>query len=367
MGAQMKTPIAQALFRWRRSSLAETDARDLVSAPCYRGPEHVGIAAVVVAKLKLSDVERQIFGTHLVERANDAALKDAPKTFNRIGVNSADNVLLVTVLHSLARIFLQAPINLVFVRRQQADFIGHGLADKLFDVLLVHVIEQAGDDVALPLYCADDRQLAGSSSATFAMVPLVPVAVVILAANPRLVHFDDAAKLSFRRDQRGADFVAHAVRRLIAAKAHETLDLKCAHSLLAGQHQMRHAKPVAKRLLSVLKNGACKGRKPVTLRRASPALPMEGFVAGRIVEVGISAARAMDPFRPSPSDQIGKARLVVTNRKTGLKLGRRHLRDGLWTPCHDSVSPYVACRKILHNREGFVKWQIIASPQALMR
>ena len=67
MGAQMKTPIAQALFRWRRSSLAETDARDLVSAPCYRGPEHVGIAAVVVAKLKLSDVERQIFGTHLVE------------------------------------------------------------------------------------------------------------------------------------------------------------------------------------------------------------------------------------------------------------------------------------------------------------
>jgi hypothetical protein len=35
----MATPIAPVQSRWRRSSLAETDASDLVSAACYRLPE----------------------------------------------------------------------------------------------------------------------------------------------------------------------------------------------------------------------------------------------------------------------------------------------------------------------------------------
>ena len=101
MRPSLKTaiPIAPLSFRWRRSSLAETDASDLVSAACYRRPEHIGVAAVVVPELKFGDVERQIFCAHLVERADHAALEDAPKAFNRVRVNCADNVLLVTVLH----------------------------------------------------------------------------------------------------------------------------------------------------------------------------------------------------------------------------------------------------------------------------
>ena len=58
-------PIALRSARWRHSSLAETDASDLVSAACYRGPEHVGVKAVIVPELKLGNVERHIFGAHL--------------------------------------------------------------------------------------------------------------------------------------------------------------------------------------------------------------------------------------------------------------------------------------------------------------
>jgi len=38
----------------------------IFSTSCNRRTEHVGIEAVIIAKLKLSDVERHIFSTHLV-------------------------------------------------------------------------------------------------------------------------------------------------------------------------------------------------------------------------------------------------------------------------------------------------------------
>ena len=50
------TPIAQIQARWRRLSLAETDASDLASAACYRRAENIRVPAVVVAELKLRDV-----------------------------------------------------------------------------------------------------------------------------------------------------------------------------------------------------------------------------------------------------------------------------------------------------------------------
>jgi hypothetical protein len=53
----MAIPIAAFQSRWRRSSLAETDAGDLVSAACYRRPEHIGIAAVVIPELKFGNVQ----------------------------------------------------------------------------------------------------------------------------------------------------------------------------------------------------------------------------------------------------------------------------------------------------------------------
>lgn len=328
----MAAPIAPRPVRWRRFRLAETDASDLVSAACYRGSKHIGIATVVVAELKFRDVERHIFGAHFVECADHAAFEQRPETLNRVGVYSADHVLLLAVVNHLMREAAAQIIAVAYPRvsRQQAHLVGNGLIDKLEHGFGVHALQHAGYNVALPLDCTDDWGLAFRG----VMRALVEMAVLVLAANPRLVNLDNAAKLLLRRDQCCADFVAHGMGRLVAAEAHEALNLQGAHSLLTGKHQMGDAIPVAERLLGVLKDRARDGREAVAVRVAVAALPMKRLVARGVVQVRIATARAMDAFRPAPRYEVRKARLVVTNRETGLKLGRGHLRNGFRTFCH---------------------------------
>ena len=62
----MATPVG--LVRWPRFRLAETDASDHASAACYRFFENISVHAVVVAELKLCDVQRHVFFAHLVKR-----------------------------------------------------------------------------------------------------------------------------------------------------------------------------------------------------------------------------------------------------------------------------------------------------------
>jgi hypothetical protein len=328
----MATPIAPVPFRWRRSSLAETDASDLVSAACYRRPEHVGIAAVVIAKLKLRDVQRHIFGADFVEAADDAALEDAPEAFNRVGVDCADNVLLGTVHDRFVRILAKALVGDLFIRREQADFGGNRLADKFLQIDSGEAFQNAGDNVAAALHGADNNSLRriGSALAALAFMP-----VALFSADKRLVHFHDSAKLHFRRDQGRADFVAHQMGSVVAAEAHEALNLKGAHSLLARQHQMGDAIPISEGLLGVLKNRARQRRKAIALRRALTALPVKRLVARSVVQVRIATARAMDAFRPAARDKILKAGFIVANGKPGLELGRGHLRDWFRALCHD--------------------------------
>src|ERR1700726_2475107 len=78
---RMAVQIAPAPVCWPLSALAETVTSDHASAACYRGPENIGVVAVVVAKFKLGNVQRQILGANFVERADHAALEDAPKAF----------------------------------------------------------------------------------------------------------------------------------------------------------------------------------------------------------------------------------------------------------------------------------------------
>jgi hypothetical protein len=58
-----------------------------------RGAEYICIRSVVISELKLRDVQRHVLGADFVECADDAALKDRPKTFNRVGVNGTNNAL----------------------------------------------------------------------------------------------------------------------------------------------------------------------------------------------------------------------------------------------------------------------------------
>jgi hypothetical protein len=331
----MAALVVSLSVRWRRFRLAETDASDLVSAACYRRIEHGGIETVVVAELKLRDVQRHIFGRHFVERANHAPLEDAPKTFNRIRMDRADNVLAAMVVNFLVRQVAKIiAVARPRIRRQQANLIGNRFVDEIEHGLGVDALQYADNHIALPLDGADQRCLALGG----VVPPLVPMAVFVLAADPSVVNLDNAAKLCFRGDERGADFVAHQMGGVVTPKAHKPLDLKRAHSLLARQHQMGDAKPITKRLFRVLKNRARQGRETVALWCALAALPMEGLVARRIVEVRIATARAMDAFRPAPRYEVAERGFLVTKREAGLELGRRHLRDWFRALCHDVLS-----------------------------
>ena len=49
--------------------------------------EDAFIVAGIVPKLELGDVEWEVLRADLVERADNAALEDAPEAFNRVGMD----------------------------------------------------------------------------------------------------------------------------------------------------------------------------------------------------------------------------------------------------------------------------------------
>jgi hypothetical protein len=86
-----KRPKQQML---RTMSKVQMEMLFAFSASAYRRFKNISIETVIIAELKLRNVERHVFSTHLVERADHAALEDRPETFNRVGVNPSDNILL---------------------------------------------------------------------------------------------------------------------------------------------------------------------------------------------------------------------------------------------------------------------------------
>src|SRR5262245_50325498 len=109
-------PIARARARWRRSSLAETDASDHASAACYRGTEDVGIVPIVVAKFEFSDVQRQVFTADLMEATHDATLQERPEAVDCLSVDNAIDVLLFRMAnHAMSESVAKVSIAGMFV------------------------------------------------------------------------------------------------------------------------------------------------------------------------------------------------------------------------------------------------------------
>ncbi len=62
--------------------------------------ENVRVHAVIVAELKLRDVQRQIFAADFMEASDDPTFENRPKAFNCIGMDRADDVLPSFVIHN---------------------------------------------------------------------------------------------------------------------------------------------------------------------------------------------------------------------------------------------------------------------------
>jgi hypothetical protein len=301
-------------------------------AAADRRAKNVGIEAVVIAELKLRDIQRHVFRADFMERANHAALEDGPEAFNRVCVDRTNNVLAPAMIDRAVRKFIQIiAINRSLIGCQQTDLIRNCFVHKLDHALRIDTLDNASNHIALATDCANDRSFSAKVSLLF-----VPMPIGVLTADVSLIHFDYAAEFGFRLHQRRANFVAHAVRRLIAAKAHLPLDLQRRNSFFAGQHKVSDLEPIAKRLVCVLKNGARNDRKAVagiTSRSALRALPMP--LAGmKVIDRRIAATRAVNAVGPAAGLQIGAARIVVTDWEAGFKLAFRHLMDWFGTFCH---------------------------------
>ncbi|VTZ48326.1 hypothetical protein MPC4_10276 [Methylocella tundrae] len=291
--------------------------------------EDVRVVAVVIAELKLGNIEMHVFTADLVEAADNAALENRPEAFDFLGMYRAYNVLAPRVIDNTMRVlFAKLPVTGPLVGAEQADFVGNGFVHEGFERSGGNIGDNAGDDIALALDRADDWRLArADSTRPAALAALVDMLVFRETANEGFINLDNSTQFYNVFDQRSPDLVAHFPRGFVGTEAHVAHDLKRAHPFLAGQHQVNDAKPLAERLVGVLEDCSREVRKPIAgLWRALVALPAPR-AARVLMGVLSAAARATNAVRPAARNEIGAASVFV--RKHFLELGNAHLVDWL--------------------------------------
>src|SRR5438270_7526690 len=118
------------------------------SATRYDFTERVFAVPHIVAELKFVDVKRHVGFRHLVIGADDAALEQAPKAFNRVGVDHAVDVLASGMPNDRMReLEFDVAVARPFVRHDQFDLIGDGLAHEAGQDIGAHGIDHARDDL----------------------------------------------------------------------------------------------------------------------------------------------------------------------------------------------------------------------------
>jgi len=285
---------------------------------------------VVVAELKLSDIQVKVFFANLVEGADAAALDQRPEAFDRVGVQGTNNMFADSMIDACVRIALlgQAFVARPLVGAEQAYLVRDGFLQECGQRAGADVFDDARHGVALALDGANNSGLASENTPAAALAgSLVLMLVVALTANEGFVNLHNAAKLFDVFNKRRSDLVAHKPSGFVGTKAHEPHDLKRAHSLFAGQHQMSYPIPVAERLVGVLKDCASNDGKTITdIGGARVAMPFEGHCPDR-EDLGVAAAWADHAIGPSASDQVRLAGFLIG--KHGLELGGGELVDGL--------------------------------------
>ena len=103
----------------------------LASPNCFS--KNVRVLAIIIAELKLGNIEREVLAANFVIGADNTTLHQTPKAFNGVGVDSAANVFLFAVVHgAVRRIFFDgATITRPLIR----DKMGMGA-----DVLVQHLL-----------------------------------------------------------------------------------------------------------------------------------------------------------------------------------------------------------------------------------
>ncbi len=293
------------------------------SATRYGAPEDVHVFPVVIAELKLGNVQRHIFGANLVIGAHDTTLKQRPKTINRLSVDRSNNIFTIGVPNDAVRIFFaERVIGPRVIRGDQTDFVGNGFADETEQRFTVAMFDYTSDDIAFALHCTDDGDFTGAGAAG-ASTPLVPMFVAVFATDVGFVNLNNAAQfVRLVLTEASTNAVAHIERGFVGAETHEPLYLERAHSLFAREHKVDDPEPIAERLIRVLEDRPLDDREAIAARLgAFGALPVEGTIGDRI-HVNVATTGAVDAFGPAPGLEVGFAGVLVREQSVKLLCGQ---------------------------------------------
>ena len=291
--------------------------------------EYVRILAIVVTEFELVYIERKIFAAHAMERSNYSTLNDGPEALDGVGMYRAVNVFVSPMMnYAVQEVASKPAVSTPLVGRDQANFRRNCFAHKSVEHRGGSVLDHASNDIPFPFNCPDDRSFSlDSSTAHVATSTGTFVLVLGLAADKRFVHFNVPDKLlKFDVAKCNTNLIAHEERGIVGTEPHHAIDLQGADALLAGEHHVHDAEPVAQRLVRVLKDCADQYREAVAnaIGRACVAIPMLRL-ACMFVYVIITASRAADAIRPAIDLQVRTAGRFI--RKLALELSDGHLMN----------------------------------------
>ncbi len=150
-------PIALAPLASLQPSETPASQRASASGPRYRLAENIGFTAVIMAELKLSQIEREILLADMVEASHNATLEEAPERFEIVGVNLAAHIFALSVSDGLVReILFQEAIAGMLVGGDQIYLFADRLSDKSVKRDGVSIFYDLADNVALPTDGSND-------------------------------------------------------------------------------------------------------------------------------------------------------------------------------------------------------------------
>jgi hypothetical protein len=290
---------------WTRD--AEAPASSDASASSYSAAKDVRVIAVVVAELKFSKVQWQVFLANVVKRSHHSALQERPKRIDILSVNFATYVLANRVFDGVVFIakLIQIIVALPFIGRDQIDLIADDLTDEAIECPRVGMFGHLADDIALTANRSDNRSLITTEPALAAF--LIPVLVLVLSTEITFINFDNPHELlKIRIEHAGAQSMAHIPSRAIVATSDLALNLECAHTLFAIENLPENFKPSLKRVVGVLEDGSRDYREPIGV--TLPAILIGAFPFPRLRDlvdaIRIAATRASNyAVRPATLHQ----------------------------------------------------------------
>ena len=188
--------------------------------------EDMRVVPVVVAPLQFFQVAVHVLGAHLVERADDGTLEEAPHAFEAVGVNVTHNPFFGRVLDGLmARVFVADPdVRFEIIGVDRFGFVSNGSGDEGMKGLPRHVGDALDTDVSPPLDGPGHPML----------VPLVGTALALsLAADQSFVHFDDTDQ-----SRAGQWIVAHRLADTVAEVPSRPVSYSDCPVQLVGAHAL---------------------------------------------------------------------------------------------------------------------------------